>query len=372
METQKSKMALTDASLLITEACVKAGADAFIGYPITPSNKFYSYGSLRFPLFLAGPDEITVLQWMSGLSAAGKLPVTSTAFPGLALMAETFNMAYMMELPMLVIVTQRLGPSTGSATTGAQGDLSFINGLISGGFPIPVFCPSNFEDAWTLAEESIKTSVNLRTPVILLTSKEMVMTQKSFDLTKLHDIKPVDRTPKNIKLPYKTYFADETLVPPFIPVANNKHLVRLNSSTHDDEGMIQKNSPNALANTKRLKDKIENSIDKYLFYELDNESTNEHLIVTYGISAGACRDAVKELRKNNVKVSLLVVKTILPVAPKIISIIESYNNIYFVEENIGGQYKEIIFGKQHKSNVYQVNKMGHMINPDDVIKAFNL
>lgn len=363
-------MALTDASLLITEACVSAGADAFIGYPITPSNKFYSYGSVRFPLFLAGPDEITVLQWMSGLSAAGKFPVTSTAFPGLALMAETFNMAYMMELPMLVILTQRLGPSTGSATSGAQGDLSFINGLISGGFPIPVFCPSNFEDAWTLTEECIKTSVNLRTPVILLTSKEMVMTQKSFDLTKLHTINPVDRSSKDIKLPYKTYLANENMVPPFIPVANTEHLIRLNSSTHDDEGMIQKNSPNALANTKRLKDKVEKRIEEYLFYELDKEDSNEHLIVTYGISAGACRDAVITLRKNNKKVSLLVVKTVLPVAPKIISIIESYKNIYFVEENIGGQYKEIIFGKQQKSNIHQINKIGHMISPEDVINIF--
>lgn len=365
-------MTLTDASLLITEACVKAGADAFIGYPITPSNKFYSYGSVRFPLFLAGPDEITVLQWMSGLSAAGKFPVTSTAFPGLALMAETFNMAYMMELPMLLIITQRMGPSTGSATTGAQGDLSFINGLISGGFPIPVICPSNFEDAWTLTEACIKTAVNLRTPVILLTSKEMVMTQKSFDLTKLHDIKPVDRTPKNIKLPYKTYLANENMVPPFIPVANTDHLVRLNSSTHDDDGMIQKNSPNALANTKRLKDKIEKRIEEYLFYDLDKDEDNEHLIVTYGISAGACRNAILELRKRSKKVSLLVVKTLLPVAPEIFSIIENYKTCYFVEENIGGQYKELIFGKQSKPNVKQINKMGHMISPEDVLKHFNI
>ena len=372
METNKTKMVLTDASLLITEACVKAGADAFIGYPITPSNKFYTYGSKRFPLFLAGPDEITVLQWMTGLSAAGKFPVTATAFPGLALMAETFNMAYMMELPMLLIITQRLGPSTGSATTGAQGDLSFINGLISGGYPIPVFCPSNFEDAWKLTEESIRTAINLRTPVILLTSKEMVMTQKSFDISKLHEINKINSVNETINLPYRTYKSGSNFVPPFVPVGNTEHLVRLNSSTHDDEGMIQKNSPNALANTIRLKEKMEKRLDEYTFYEYDKQDDNKHLIISYGISADASRDAVDELRKNNHKISLLIVKTLLPVSEKITKIIDSYQNVTFVEENIGGQYKEIIYGKVSRKNIKQVNKIGFMISPSDIIKELAL
>lgn len=365
-------MVLTDASLLITEACVKAGADAFIGYPITPSNKFYNYGSKRFPLFLAGPDEISVLQWMTGLSAAGKFPVTATAFPGLALMAETFNMAYMMELPMLLIITQRLGPSTGSATTGAQGDLSFINGLISGGYPVPVLCPSNFEDAWKLTEESIKTAINLRTPVILLTSKEMVMTQKSFDISVLPEINKVNRDHGSINLPYKTYKSGNNFVPPFIPVGNQEHLIRLNSSTHDDEGMIQKNSPNAIANTIRLKEKMEKRLDEYTFFDYDKQVDSQNLIVTYGISAGAARNAVEELRNNNKEVSLLVVKTLLPVSEKIIKIIDSYQNVTFVEENIGGQYKEIIYGKASRPNVKQVNKIGFMISPSDIIKELSL
>lgn len=108
---------------------------------------------------------------MSGFSAAGRLPVTATAFPGLALMTETLNMAYMMELPMVLIVTQRLVPSTGSATTGAQGDLAFLSGIISGGYPIPIFCPASLEDCWNLANSSLQTAIKFRTPVVLLTSK---------------------------------------------------------------------------------------------------------------------------------------------------------------------------------------------------------
>ena len=62
---------MIDASRIITEAVVQSGANVFIGYPITPSNLFYSYSKERFPEFLAGPDEISVIQWMCGYAAAG-------------------------------------------------------------------------------------------------------------------------------------------------------------------------------------------------------------------------------------------------------------------------------------------------------------
>jgi 2-oxoglutarate/2-oxoacid ferredoxin oxidoreductase subunit alpha len=372
LENKNAKKVLTDASMLITEACVQTGADAFIGYPITPSNRFYAYGTKRYPLFLAGPDEITVLQWMAGLSAAGKFPVTATAFPGFALMLESFNMTFMMELPMLLILTQRLGPSTGSATTGAQGDLSLLHGSISGGFPVPVLCPSNFKDAWELTNECIKISVNFRTPVVLLTSKEMVMTQKSFDLSELKEIDRIDKSSNEIELPYKPYRADDNLIPPFLPVGNNEHQVRINASTHDNEGLIRKGNPESLANTKRLKEKFEKRMDAITFYELDEDLNSKDLIVTYGISADAARDAVLNIRKKGRRISLLVVKTLLPVSKKIIEIIDSYKNVTFVEENISGQYKNIIYGAASRKNVQSVNKIGSMISPSEIEKELAL
>ncbi|HDS08652.1 MAG TPA: hypothetical protein ENN73_00365, partial [Firmicutes bacterium] len=102
-ETKKSKMAFIDGSMLIIESIVNAGGDVYIGYPITPANLLYLYSSKLFKFMLPAPDEITTLQWMSGFAATGKIPVTATSFPGLALMVESINMAYMMELPMVII-----------------------------------------------------------------------------------------------------------------------------------------------------------------------------------------------------------------------------------------------------------------------------
>ncbi len=82
-EKNDTNRVLIDGSRLIIESLARSGADAFIGYPITPANLLYLYGSQRMDLMLSAPDEITTLQWMAGLSATGKLPVTATSFPGL-------------------------------------------------------------------------------------------------------------------------------------------------------------------------------------------------------------------------------------------------------------------------------------------------
>lgn len=363
-----SKKVLIDASRIITEALVQSGADIFIGYPITPSNLFYSYGKQRFPQFMAGPDEISVLQWMSGFSASGKLPVTATAFPGLALMTETLNMAYMMELPMVLVITQRLGPSTGSATTGAQGDLKFIDGVISGGLPLPVFSPSNFNDAWTLANEAVKTAIHFRTPVILLTSKEMVMTQKSFDVSTLAPLEKVDRTPKPYEKPYQTYKAGKDKVPTFLPLFNDTEQVRFNSSTHNNIGLIGKNDAESLGNTWRLREKLETRIDEFTFYEHDIQEGAKHLIVSWGISADAARDAAAQIRNSGEKVGLLIAKTLLPVPPKIYEIIDAYDTITFAEENMTGMYKELLFGKRVANNINVATKFGTMLSPCEIVE----
>ncbi|MCP4120521.1 MAG: hypothetical protein GY751_02070 [Bacteroidetes bacterium] len=363
---------LTDGSKLIMEACALSGADVFVGYPITPSNWFYAYAKQRMPLFLAAPDEISVLQWMAGFSAVGKFPVTATSFPGFALMIESLNMAYMMELPMLIILTQRLGPSTGSATTGAQGDLMALKGCISGGFPLPVFSPSNFEDCWNLTHAAIQTAIRLSTPVVLLSSKEMVMTQKSFDLATLSEIEKIKRTSSQIKMPFKTYYTPETLVPQYIPLGNETLQVRRNSSTHDDEGLIRKGTPESMGNTRRLKEKLEKRIDEYTFFELFEEEGADELIISYGISANAARDALPMIRSKGKKVSLLIVKTLLPFPSSIFEILGKYKNLTFVEENLPGLLREMLFGLVPNENIRTVTKFGGMIHPSEILNTITV
>jgi 2-oxoglutarate/2-oxoacid ferredoxin oxidoreductase subunit alpha len=362
------KTMLIDGSRLIIEAMARAGADVFIGYPITPANLLYSYGSQRMPFMMPAPDEITTLQWMSGLSCTGKLPVTATSFPGFALMLESINMAFMMELPMVIILVQRLGPATGTATCGAQGDLSLLRGMISGGHQLPLLCTSDFKDCWNLAARSVELAIRMRTPVVLLTSKEEVMTQKSFNPDKLIDIKPVQRTYFEGSGDYQSYQAGENLVPEFLPVGNNLHQVRINASTHDRMGILQHSTEDAMANTVRLENKARKWLPGYTEYDLFEVPGAETLVVSYGITADAARDAAARMNKNGKKASLFIPKTLLPVPVVYREIIERYKKVIVAEENINAQFCNLMYGESIPGHVRSLGSIGKMITPEQIIK----
>jgi 2-oxoglutarate/2-oxoacid ferredoxin oxidoreductase subunit alpha len=367
--TSKTKMVITDGSRLMIEAMVRAGTDAFIGYPITPANLLYSYSAHRMPMMLPAPDEITTLQWMTGLATAGKVPVTATSFPGYALMLESINMAFMMEMPMVIILVQRLGPATGTATCGAQGDIALLRGQISGGHQLPVLCVSDYKDCWTLSAEAVKLSVKLRTPVVLLTSKEGVMTQRSFDLSVLEDIKPFVKTNYNKTNTYLPYLADESLVPEFLEVGNPNHQVRITASTHDTKGDLQHSTPEALENTIRLEHKAEHHIDSYTFYDLDEQPDAKKLVVAFDISASAAIDAVSIMRAKGEKVSLLIPKTIFPIPSVYYTIMDKYEKVIIVEESLNAQYARILFGHRLPSKIITVGSIGKMITPQEIING---
>ncbi|MBE0646675.1 MAG: hypothetical protein IH596_02705 [Bacteroidales bacterium] len=364
----KSSTALIDSSLVITESLVQAGADLFIGYPITPANLLYSYGSRRFPLFLSAPDEITTLQWMTGFAATGKLPVTATSFPGYALMLESINMAYMMELPMVIILVQRLGPATGTATCGAQGDIALLNGMISGGFAIPVMSISDSQDCWEVPAKALQMATTLRTPVILFTSKEEVMTSYSYDISQFTGISPVVRNGYSENKPYKSYQADENLIPAFLPVGNPRHQVRFTASTHDEEGNLQGTSKAGLENSIRIHRKIMQNMASYTYYELDEQKEADTLIVSFGITSRSAHEAVARLRKGGRAISHLVAKTLLPVPPVYYEIASAYKRVIFCEENYTGQYRQIMYGYSSPDNITGVNGFGKMIDPSEIIR----
>lgn len=361
-------MVITDGSRLIVEALARAGADAFIGYPITPANLLYSYSAARMPMMLPAPDEITTLQWMSGLAAAGKLPVTATSFPGYALMLESINMAFMMELPMVIILVQRLGPATGTATCGAQGDLLLLRGQISGGHQLPVICLSDYNDCWNLAAEAAAIAVRLRTPVVILTSKEVVMTHRSFDVSTLSEITPVSKPEYRGMGPYKPYHAGKNLVPEFLHVGNPEHQVRINASTHDESGILQHTSPESLANTVRLENKARHNAGTFCFYDYDRQEGAKELIVAFDITAAAARDAVTFIRNQGKKVSLLIPKTLFPVPQEYYKIIDGYKKVVIAEENINHQYATVLFGERLDEKIDTVGSIGKMITPAEIIK----
>jgi Pyruvate:ferredoxin oxidoreductase and related 2-oxoacid:ferredoxin oxidoreductases, alpha subunit len=176
---------LVSGNRMVARGAIDAGCRFFAGYPITPSSEIYATMMEDLPrrggVAIAAPDEISAIAAVVGASLAGHRAMTATSGPGFCLMIETLQYAVMTETPLVLALVQRLGPSTGGATQGAQGDVLLAAHFASGGYTVPVFAPAGAADAYELTLEAFRWSERLRTPVILLSDKEVSMTLESVD-----------------------------------------------------------------------------------------------------------------------------------------------------------------------------------------------
>jgi 2-oxoglutarate ferredoxin oxidoreductase subunit alpha len=186
------------------------------------------------------------------------------------------------------------------------------------------------------------------------------------DLGELEAVIPVRRTFYDGPPPYHPYAAGDGLVPAFLPVGNPRHQVRLTASTHNVRGILQYPDAETLANTRRLPEKIEAGTPA--LYELDERDGAETLLLAYGISSLAAREAAAVLRAQGTPVSLLVAHTLLPIPPAYYEILERYSRIVAAEENVQAQLTRLLFGQQLPEKVRTVTGLGEMISPDLIVE----
>ena len=140
-----------------------------------------------------------------GASMAGMKAMTATSGPGLSLYSEQISFAIASEIPIVIVDVQRLGPSTGSATRGADGDIQFLRWGNSGGLPVVVLAPVDASDCVLLTMHAFNLSEEYRCPVFVASNKEVGSTKESIDLNKLEKPLTVDRVappPGETYLPY--------------------------------------------------------------------------------------------------------------------------------------------------------------------------
>ena len=150
---------------------VAAGCRFFAGYPITPATTiFNSMLKLLPPLggvCLQGEDEIASIGYCLGASMGGMKVMTATSGPGISLYSEHISFAVGSEIPIVIVDVQRLGPSTGSATLGADGDIQFLRWGNSGGLPVIVLAPADVGDCYVLTMNAFNLAEEFRCPVLI-------------------------------------------------------------------------------------------------------------------------------------------------------------------------------------------------------------
>ena len=163
---------MTTGNEAIVRGCLDAGIDSFFGYPITPASSILEMLAKDMPKrggrVLQTEDEISAVGATIGAGYTGSRAATSTSGPGLALMTEMIGLGVMGEIPCVLLVSQRGGPSTGMPTKTEQSDLNLAVYGGSGDARRLVVAPSNVYECYELAGYAFELAETFQTPVIVL------------------------------------------------------------------------------------------------------------------------------------------------------------------------------------------------------------
>ncbi len=364
---------------MIAEGAVRSGCRFFAGYPITPASGIYK-GMIdllqqRGDLAVSAPDEISALAYCVGASLRGFKSMTATSGPGWALMIETVQYALMTETPVVIALVQRLGPSTGGATQGAQGDILLAEFCTSGGYTIPILCPSTAAECYTLTMRAFSWAESLRSPVVLLTDKEVAMTSEVVDWDQLEEVEVVDRAGFPADGPstnHPTYgFVNPPDIPAFASVGGNIK-VTVTGSAHNMNGLLKKNDPETLLVLHHLEEKIQHRQSDLSIVKQAGHPDPEVVVISYGVTARAAAEAVDLATTSGIRAALLQVQSLFPIPVQALrETTQGVRRVIVAEENLPGQYRSVIQPYIRSREILGVNKIGSMITPGEIIDAMS-
>jgi 2-oxoglutarate ferredoxin oxidoreductase subunit alpha len=367
---------LLEGNEAIARGAIAAGCRFFAGYPITPATTIYHSMLNLLPsvggICLQGEDEIASIGFCLGASMAGMKVMTATSGPGISLYSENISFAVGSEIPIVIVDVQRLGPSTGSATRGADGDINFLRWGSSGGLPVIVLAPVDVNDCFALTIQAFNLAERFRCPVFIASNKEIGMTRESIDLDGFDVPDIIARTPAPPKQPFRPFQADTgQAVPGFLPIGDNV-LVRQTSSTHGPDGYITTDSDEIASSQQRLKAKLLSAVDQLTFHETFNMDDADTLVISYGVSARAAKAVFNEQNRLGKPVSLLILKTLWPVPEHLIrQVAQSVKRIVVVEMNMGQYIREIKRILPEKRIDFLGQMDGRLITPAQITEVID-
>ncbi len=357
----------------VARGAMAAGCRFFAGYPITPATSIYQQMLQLLPpsggVCMQGEDEIASIGFCLGASMAGLKAMTATSGPGISLYSEQISFAVGGEIPLVIVDVQRLGPSTGSATKGADGDIQFLRWSNSGGLPVIVLAPADVRDCYLLTVHAFNLAERYRCPVFIASNKEIGMTRESIDLEALPLPEPWSRQdcpPDHSSSPFAPLSGQ--LVPPFLPLGG-KRLSRQTSSTHGPDGYITTDPAVIDGEIRRMQEKLAAAIGDFTYFEYDGAEGDTLLLLVYGVTARAAKAAVRELRAAGTKIALLILKTLYPVPEECIRRhLEGKNEVMVIEMNLGQYVREIerLAGEVPVRFYGRMN--GELISPETMVE----
>ncbi len=368
----ENKRQLLQGNEAIAHGALAAGCRFFAGYPITPASEIAEQLAALLPkvggTFIQMEDEIASMGAIIGASLAGVKSMTATSGPGFSLMQENLGYACCAEVPCVVVNVMRGGPSTGLATSPAQGDVQMARWGTHGDHPIIVLAASSVSDSFTLTIKAFNLSEQFRVPVILLSDEVVAHTRECVQLPEPAELRVLNRIKPSVPPDwYKPYEGDNRGVPAMAAFGDGyrHHVTGL---IHDELGFPTE-KPNEIENfLQRLTQKISRGFPEIMMTKGYRLEDAEVAILAYGSVARSAMRAVDEARQQGIKAGLLQLITLFPFPRShVVPILKQCRAVLVPEMNNGQISREVQRVNQAICTVVKHNRIdGQFITPDEL------
>ncbi|MEK6969447.1 MAG: 2-oxoacid:acceptor oxidoreductase family protein [Nanoarchaeota archaeon] len=304
----------------ISQAAVEAGLEIYFGYPMTPSTGVLSSLALKQKenkdLFVFTPEnEIAVINSALGASFAGRKVMVGTSGGGFDLMSEAMSLQGMVELPLVIHLSQRAGPGTGVPTYSGQGDLNAAIYAGHGEFPRLVVAPGDAQEAYEKTIEAFYLAEKFKLLSIILTDKHLAESGYTDQIKK-----------SSVVVPKREDLLSQGVV------KKNSYEHDLFGNTTEIAAEIKENTDRRIAKTK-LVEKETQKFTRYKFY-----GTGKNLLIGFGSTKGGILDALPNLPE----FSYLHLIYLEPFPSEIIAYLQKAKKILVIEQNSTGQLADLL------------------------------
>src|SRR6267143_837902 len=338
-------------------------------YPITPasdesvfleSNETFEVENNRpgSTMVVQTEDEISAIGMVIGAALTGTRAATSTSGPGFSLMAEALGWAGINEVPIVVTLYQRSGPSTGLPTRHGQDDLQFAIHAGHGDFPRIVYASGDIEEGFYDTAKCFNYAENFQLPVIHLMDKfiaSTVATVKRFDPKKI-TIERGKLLEKIDTQDYKRFAPSPDGLSPRSRLGLENGIFWNTGDESDEYGHISEDPGNRIT----MMDKRASKLDLALkTIPKEDQATNfgvsEFCVVSWGSTKGPILDAIEMLKKEGLSVGFVQIKLLQPFPTDYLkSLLKGTKTIIDIEANQSGQLGSLL-------NEYLDHKMDYYI-----------
>ena len=322
-------------------AAEKAGLKLFIGsYPITPATGILEELAARKDLGVISfqaEDEIAGICTALGASFAGRLAITTTSGPGLALKSEAIGLAVMTELPVVIVDVQRGGPSTGLPTKTEQADLFQALYGRNGESPLVVIASGTPTDCFDYAFEAARIALEHMTPVLLLTDSYLANGTEPWKIPSMKDIREIKpRYASPEELPFVPYKRDEETLArswaiPGVPGLQHR-IGGLEKNTKGNVSYLPDNHEKMVRIRAEKVERVSNEVPDLL---VQGSDSGDLLIVGWGGSYGFIVTAFRELIAEGHNVSFVNFNYINPLPRNVKDVFSRFRKIVVCELNLG-------------------------------------